>query len=187
VNGRALTPTQIRYVIGDATDQEVVDSPKIIAHVCNDIGLWGRGFVVAVSNRWPEPEQRYRQTWSEWQGETLPLGGVQLVPVRGAGPRRLWVVNMIAQRGVRSTGNPVPIQYDALRKCLHQVAMCARQWGASVHLPRIGCGLAGGTWNKVEPLIEAELCALGVPVTVYDLPQRRQQQAGQESREEHNA
>jgi hypothetical protein len=37
-----------------------------------------------------------------------------------------------------------------------------------VHLPRIGCGLAGGTWKRVEPLIDARLCARDVPVTVYD-------------------
>jgi hypothetical protein len=35
-------------------------------------------------------------------------------------------------------------------------------------MPRIGCGLAGGRWECVEPLIEARLVAAGVPVTVYD-------------------
>ncbi|MEV6001124.1 Appr-1-p processing protein, partial [Streptomyces griseomycini] len=25
---------------------------KVIAHVCNDIGGWGKGFVLAVSRRW---------------------------------------------------------------------------------------------------------------------------------------
>jgi hypothetical protein len=35
-------------------------------------------------------------------------------------------------------------------------------------MPRIGCGLAGGTWDKIEPLIRETLCAAGVPVTVYD-------------------
>src|SRR4029077_8760714 len=28
--------------------------------VCNDAGGWGKGFVIAVSRRWPEPERRYR-------------------------------------------------------------------------------------------------------------------------------
>ena len=45
----------INDVIGDAT-QPVGAGPKIIVHVCNDIGGWGRGFVVAISNHWPEPE-----------------------------------------------------------------------------------------------------------------------------------
>jgi O-acetyl-ADP-ribose deacetylase (regulator of RNase III) len=29
----------------------------------------------------------------------------------------------------------------------------AHQWSASVRMPRIGCGLAGGEWEKAEPLI----------------------------------
>jgi hypothetical protein len=35
-------------------------------------------------------------------------------------------------------------------------------------MPRIGCGLAGGKWSEVEPLIEEHLIAAGVPVTAYD-------------------
>jgi hypothetical protein len=40
--------------------------------------------------------------------------------------------------------------------------------GASVHMPRIGCGLAGSKWTRIEPLIEQYLCGRGVTVTVYD-------------------
>jgi hypothetical protein len=28
--------------------------------------------------------------------------------------------------------------------------------------------LAGGNWSEIEPLIEEELCQLGIAVTVYD-------------------
>lgn len=34
-------------------------------------------------------------------------------------------------------------------------------------MPRIGCGLAGGTWARVEEVISKTL--EGIPVTVYDL------------------
>lgn len=46
----------------------------------------------------------------------------------------------------------------------------SRRWrlGASVHLPRIGCGLSCGRWDRVEPLIVAALCDRDIPVTVYD-------------------
>ena len=46
--------------------------------------------------------------------------------------------------------------------------MKAHELGASVHMPRIGCGLADGEWSKVEPLIEEHLCEAGIAVTVYD-------------------
>jgi hypothetical protein len=36
-------------------------------------------------------------------------------------------------------------------------------------MPRIGCGLAGGTWDRIEPLIHERLLSAGLHVTVYDL------------------
>jgi len=50
----------IHYVQGDAT-QPQGDGPQIIAYVCNDIGRWGKGFVLALSKRWKEPEHAYKQ------------------------------------------------------------------------------------------------------------------------------
>lgn len=51
---------------------------------------------------------------------------------------------------------------------LGAVAAKAGEPGASVHMPRIGCGLAGGTWAGIEPLTERRLISAGIPVTVYD-------------------
>jgi len=35
-------------------------------------------------------------------------------------------------------------------------------------MPRIGCGLAGGKWTAIEPLIEQTLLVKGLDVYVYD-------------------
>ena len=35
-------------------------------------------------------------------------------------------------------------------------------------MPRIGCGLAGGRWELVEPLVAKALLVRDVPTTVYD-------------------
>jgi len=51
---------------------------------------------------------------------------------------------------------------------LTTVAEHARELDASVHMPRIGCGLAGGRWEEIEPIIGRTLIKNGVPVTVYD-------------------
>ena len=154
----------ITYVIGDAT-QPVGEGPKIIVHVCNDIGGWGRGFVVALSRRWPEPEQCYR-AWHRGESENpFVLGEVQFVQVGNT----LWVANLIGQRDVRPVEGVPPVRYEAIRKGLRRVAAEARRLGASVHMPRIGCGLAGGQWEDVGKIVEEELVNSGVPVTVYDL------------------
>jgi O-acetyl-ADP-ribose deacetylase (regulator of RNase III) len=157
--------TPIEYVAGDAT-RPAGNGPMIVAHVCNDAGGWGRGFVVAVSDRWPEPERAYRSWYRGRAGNDFRLGAVQVVAV---GPD-LWVANMIGQHGIRSSGGVPPIRYDALRQCLAKVADEAVAKHATVHVPRIGAGLAGGRWDQVEELLVDELAQRDVAVTVYDLP-----------------
>jgi O-acetyl-ADP-ribose deacetylase (regulator of RNase III) len=77
---------------------------------------------------------------------------------------------MIGQRDVKkdSEDNP-PVRYDAIKEALKKVAKFAGEKQASVHMPRIGCGLAGGTWDKMEPVIYESLAHLGIQVNVYDL------------------
>ncbi|MFJ1754981.1 macro domain-containing protein [Kitasatospora sp. NPDC088134] len=154
----------IVYVRGDATAPQG-KGVRIVAHVCNDLGGWGKGFVLALSKRWPEPEAAYRRWHRERAGNDFGLGAVQLVQVSPY----LWVANMVGQRGTRtarSTG--VPVRYEAIDTALAALAGHAERLGASVHMPRIGCGLAGGRWERVEPLITARLTDRGIPVTVYD-------------------
>lgn len=47
----------VAHQIGSAT--QLGDCPKIIVHVYNNAGRWGKGFVVAVSKSWRKPERRY--------------------------------------------------------------------------------------------------------------------------------
>lgn len=160
-----MSPTTIEYLTGDATDPQG-EGPKVIAHVCNDVGGWGRGFVLAISNRWSEPEIKYRG-WYRGRGENdFELGALQLVPVEPD----LWVANMIGQHDVKRGPQGPPVRYDALEKALGALAEEARAIDASVHTPRIGCGLAGGEWHVVEAILERTLCKAGVRAFVYDLP-----------------
>lgn len=157
---------KIIYVTGDAT-LPVGEGPKLLVSLSNDKGGWGAGFVLAISRRWKEPERMYR-TWAhqgEFDGVPFALGQIQLVQVAD----NLTVVNLIGQQGYWRRGSPPPVRYDAIRYGLARVRERALELGASVHMPRIGCGLAGGSWTNVEPIIEEELCAHDISVTVYDL------------------
>lgn len=154
----------LHYLVGDATQPEG-EGPKAIVHVCNDVGGWGAGFVLALSRRWSLPEQAYRS----WYSARTPAFGLGLVQWVSVAPS-LWVVNMIAQTGLRATADGPPIRYAALEEALRRVVTEATSLGASVHMPRIGCGLAGGTWSRVAAIVERTLVAAGVEAYVYDLP-----------------
>ncbi|MEU5595783.1 macro domain-containing protein [Streptomyces sp. NPDC020298] len=153
----------ISYVRGDATVPSV-KGVKVIAHVCNDIGGWGKGFVLALSHRWPEPEAAYRAWHRDRAVNDFGLGAVQLVRVE----RYVWVANMVGQRGIRTGSKGAPVRYEAIDAALGRLADEAAGLGASVHMPRIGCGLAGGKWSRIEPLITERLVGRGIAVTVYD-------------------
>ena len=163
----------IRYIVGDAANDP---QSGLIVHVCNDIGAWGAGFVIPLGKRFPHARRKY-QNWAlsneRFEQENfvqrglhrLPLGAVQWIEIQP----NLVIGNMIAQRGIVSqVSNSIPLQYDALADCLRLVGVYARVHDLAVHMPRIGCGLAGGTWDQVGPLVEQELA--GVDVMVYDLP-----------------
>ena len=153
----------ITYIKGDATCPQA-KGVKLICHICNDIGGWGKGFVLALSKRWDEPEAEYRKWHATGKNGGFELGAVQFVQVE----QYIWVANMVGQRGTKRGSSGPPIRYDAVATSLTQVTEKAKELNASVHMPRIGCGLAGGEWSKIEPLIDASLIAAGVPVTVYD-------------------
>lgn len=161
---------ELMYVEGDATEPQGNDDARIIIHVCNDRGQWGKGFVVALSEKWSEPEAAYRKV--DWRER---LGDVQYVPVSDS----ITVANMIAQHDTRPSQNTAlvdgswvqrpPIRYGALARCLNNVAGYALGMGATVHAPRFGAGLAGGDWSTVELLILECLVDQHVDVTIYDL------------------
>ncbi len=154
----------ITYIKGDAT-RPVGDGLKMIVHICNDVGAWGAGFVLALSRQWAAPEICYRN-WKRGIVDTnvpFELGQIQNVRVE----RDIWVCNLIGQHGLMFDGETPPIRYDAVRIGLRRLNGDALALGASIHMPRIGCGLAGGTWDRIEPIIQQELPNLNV--TVYDL------------------
>jgi O-acetyl-ADP-ribose deacetylase (regulator of RNase III) len=153
----------INYIIGDAT-HPVGEGQKIIVHVSNDVGGWGRGFVLALSKRWKEPEKLYREQ------KTYVLGKIEMIRVEPD----ICVVNMIAQHDVKPTLVPFgkgfttvpPIRYDALKECLKTINDIAVRTNSTIHMPKIGSGLAGGKWSEIEEIIKETLT---VEVTVYNL------------------
>src|SRR4051794_40900087 len=103
----------IKVVRGDATCPQGKGN-KIVMHVCNTLGKWGNGFVMAVSDRWPETREKYLMWFKE--GSQFALGGVQFIQVKPD----IYVANMVAQKGIKTGSGGPPIRYDSLAQCLEQ-------------------------------------------------------------------
>lgn len=152
----------IKYITGDATSP-IGEGNKLIIHVCNDLGGWGSGFVIALSRKWSYPEDAYRAM----SKEERQLGEVQLVYCGRNEHGGIFVGNMIAQHGIGFDENGIaPIRYDAVRECLKKMNEFAIKTQSTIHAPRFGAGLAGGEWSKIEELIKENIT---VDVTIYDL------------------
>ena len=167
---------EIIYIKGDATDPSG-DGTKMICHICNNSGRWGRGFVLALSKKWTDPELKYRNWFltktisTSRSKQIIPfrLGMVQYVYVAP----EILVANMIAQNGTvqkyDKSGNIIPlVHYLSLDKCLEKCSGFAKELNASVHMPRIGCGLGGGKWEIIEPMIKEIFSQNDIQVVVYD-------------------
>jgi O-acetyl-ADP-ribose deacetylase (regulator of RNase III) len=154
---------EISYVFGDTTDPQI-GGPKIIAHDSNDAGIWNKGFMAAISARWAEPDSQYKKWYAERQTNDFGLGSVQFVKVR----KDLWIANMVCLRGLRIEAPDPPIRYPALEACLGKICVKALDLEATVHMPRIGVGFAGGTWEKIEPIILRQLGTKEIDVFVYN-------------------
>jgi len=150
----------IKYVKGDAT-QPIGTGSKLIVHSVNDIGAWGRGFVVAISRRWPHVETAYRR-WAK-SGSDFSLGAVQFVDAEPG----IVVANLVGQHGIGLRNGP-PVRYDAIRSGLEKVRNFVIGKDMTVNMPRIGCGLGGGDWGIIEKLINEQLAEVNVIVHDFE-------------------
>lgn len=166
----------IKYIKGDATYPEKVvpEGVKLIVHIVNDIGAWGAGFVLALNKRWPQPKALYRSTFDTYKtlGQTYvrPLGQVDIVRVDK--DQDIYVVNLVGQTDIRpkrledvdaksclmsevKDGLVMPVRYDAIYNGLCELKRRINQYHYyfTLHMPKIGSGLAGGNWSKIEKII----------------------------------
>jgi O-acetyl-ADP-ribose deacetylase (regulator of RNase III) len=150
---------------------------KLIVHIVNDATAnWGgSGFAHAVRAKWPAVQKDFKD-WTQDNRAVLSLGKVRIATV----DEETAVASMICQKGYGASTKP-RIRYTALRDSLKTVAAYAKDQGLTVHMPRIGTGQAGGSWEIIRELILSSLCTTGTSVTVYHLPNAKGSEPPQQS------
>jgi O-acetyl-ADP-ribose deacetylase (regulator of RNase III) len=171
---QATEHVSITYIRGDATSLRGA-GPKVLAQIVNDGALtWGGGgFVSAVRHKWPSAQKEFTAAVSA-DRKNLHLGNVLVSDVGND----VTLASMVAQRGYGVSSKP-RIRYGALREALLRVATIAKEKNATVHMPRIGTGQAGGSWVVVQEILREALTSVGVRVLVYDLPQGKERAKAQ--------
>ncbi len=103
-----------------------------------------------------------------YKGDIDKLGRIDFQSGFLKNDKRLFVVNAYTQYHYgknHSDGVENPLDYEALTLCLRKINK--RFKGKHIGLPQIGCGLAGGDWNKVKQIIQQELRDCDVTIVIY--------------------
>lgn len=153
----------MNYRVGNVLDAREEQGATVIGHVVNDCGAFGAGIAAQIAERWPLAKEEYLRWYKS--RSSFCLGQTMATAVEP----RVFVVHLLAQRGLPSRHNPTPLDLSALALALGRMARFSSMVGGA-HLPRIGAGLARGDWNQIEPLVERSFSAYGGRVTVWTLP-----------------
>ena len=82
-------------------------------------------------------------------------------------PPKLLIANAMIQATTGRDPSVRYVSYAAVFSAFARIALVARMAKAEVHFPLIGCGLANGKWDEIEPLIEKAMG--GVPAHLWVL------------------
>lgn len=165
---------KIHYIIGDATlPIETEAENRLIVHCCNTLGAWGAGFVIPLAKRYPNARSSY---FNYIHKGNVSLGDVDEVKVTD----NIYVENLMGQKFLgKGPNGEIPCDYNAIETGFLNIiskwfsydsTIRKNKQNFSIHMPRIGCGLAGGDWKIIENIIQRTFVDIAnVDVYVYDL------------------
>lgn len=151
---------KVKIYNGDITKSNA----DIIAHQTNCKFVMGGGVALAIRNKWPKV---YKQYCELGKSENKPsyewLGTCQIVEV----DQHKYVANLFGQDDLgygRCFTN-----YDALKEALNDLVWQVEYMDLkTIAFPWLmSCGLAGGNWNIVKPLIEKTFEDLDVEIQYW--------------------
>ena len=145
----------VKYVKGDLFSTDC----DIIAHGCNCRGGFGSGVARIVALKYPKARELYLEKYEEvgWK-----LGDVQFVTtVSGKIIANCATQDAYLPRGVCHAS------YDGILRAMDKVKCFAQPKNLSIAIPKIGAGLAGGDWSKIEKILNRVFS--NYDVTVYYL------------------
>ena len=138
----------MKYVVGDLIKMGREGKFDIIVHGCNCMGAMGSGIAKQIRSEFPSAYEIDQITES---GDKSKLGTYTSVRVN-----ELRVVNAYTQYNYGPKSGPdggCPVDYDAINSVM--VKLINDFPNARIGIPKIGAGLAGGDWAKIENIIDA--------------------------------
>lgn len=136
---------------------------EIIGHSVNCKGVFGAGIAGQIAKLYPEVkgDYLYKSKTDKWY-----LGEVQFCPVDRDG-RQIIIANMAMQDNYG--GKKVHVSYEACFHAFTKLFEYASLHDKNIAIPRVGAGLANGSWPEVEKSLLRALSPYDIEVDVYYL------------------
>jgi O-acetyl-ADP-ribose deacetylase (regulator of RNase III) len=133
----------------------------ILVHGCNCFNTMGAGIAKFVKENFPEA---YQEDCKTTKGDQSKLGGYTWVNIPRIHPNFI-IINAYTQYnyGKASQKN---IDYDALSNVFS--GLNQQFAGRNLFFPKIGAGLAGGDWHRIENIIEQSAPACSHTLVIKD-------------------
>lgn len=152
----------VRYKVGCLIEAAQSGEVNTIAHCANCFNTMKSGIAPQIAKAFPiakiVDDRTCKGDWNKfgrYSMGTHSFDGSDQVP--------LTIFNLYGQYNYWPRDER-HLHYDALKFAMRGMAN-ELYWGATVGLPKLGAGLAGGDWNKIEKLINQEF--QGEQVTIY--------------------
>lgn len=126
-------------------NKDILDTDcDVIAHGVNCQGIMGSGVAKVLYQKWPENKFMYQDYCHTRHPDKL-LGDILDVITKD----NKVIINCFTQLNY-GYDKQLYLSYEALEKCINKI----KDWGyTQIAIPKIGCGLAGGDWEKVKEIL----------------------------------
>lgn len=164
---------QIKYIKGNVVDALLNGEVDYLIHQVNAQGKFASGIAGEIRQRIPEAYESYMNMYNVWISR-----GNKDIPLADFNVSKSGVINLVGQQyygrdgkrytnyGALAQGFSCIEEYFRLDGCGGDVPLPRN---VTLGLPKIGCGLANGSWEIVEELIQFLLVPYFKEVRVYEL------------------
>jgi len=120
---------------------------KLIAHGVNCQGAFGSGVAGIMAQKYPMVRNEYLH---KYKNTGWKLGEIQIIQAHDK-----IIVNCATQYyyGYNNSKDEVYANYWAIEQCMKKLAIYAQENDLIPAIPKIGAGLAGGSWIRISDII----------------------------------
>jgi O-acetyl-ADP-ribose deacetylase (regulator of RNase III) len=149
----------IKFVQGDLIQLIKDGCFDVVVHGCNCFNTMNSGIAKQLRETWP---QIYMADCKTIKGDERKLGTWSKVYLT---EEDCFILNMYTQYRYGYSGK-LYANYDAIRSGMRKLASEIGEY--KIGMPKIGSGKAGGNWDIILSIIEAELGHCDVTIVEWD-------------------